>query len=293
MREGVKLFWGYASLTTTALLRRRCSLLLLALVVALVLPYPFAALFMVYGFHHQVREAQFFWYGLNRDAERHGNRLTFWQWLLVILPLAIFFWPREGTPLHHHYGSFLIAYSLFNGVVHNGLMPQLVLKKELEEERVTEGLERWLLTYPALFLLVTGIVDAILKALWEASGQGVPGQWKTTPNRWIVASLGFNGFAHALTWNTTITVKARARRNNPLDSGRARVVRWGSTLAFSLYWLYGAMRTLLDGPQAFFPVAELFLHISVIHQWSELVFYWSWYRAPRAGEAVEPQALAA
>jgi len=30
------------------------------------------------------------------------------------------------------------------------------------------------------------------------------------------------------------------------------------------------------------PVAELFLDISVVHQWSELVFYLSWYKHPKA-----------
>ncbi|MBI3076577.1 MAG: hypothetical protein HYY85_06270 [Deltaproteobacteria bacterium] len=195
----------------------------------------------------------------------------------------MFFWPRDGTPLHHHYLGFLLVYSLFNGIVHNGLMPQLALKGELKDRGDLKGSERWLLTYPAFVLFVMGVVDAVVKVLWETGS--TPGEGPRMhdqlplPSRWTAASLGFNGFAHALTWNTTIAVKARGERAARLDSQAARALRWGLTAAFFLYWLYGAIRTFFDGPQAFFPVSELFLHISVVHQWSELVLYLSWYQA--------------
>lgn len=279
---------GSSDLTSTDLLRRRLSLLPCFALLAVLAPYPFAAAFMVYGFHHQIREAQFFWYKLNRDADRHGNRLTLWQWLLIVLPLAIFFWPKEGTPLHHHYLGFLIIYSLFNGIVHNGLMPQLVLKHELAGQEDLKGLQRWLVQVPALILFVMGVVDAIVKVLWETSAlnQVVEGprmhDQLPVPPRWTVASLGFNGFAHALTWNTTITLKAQADQEKRMDSRGTKGFRLGLTAAFFLYWLYGSIMALFEGPQAFFPVAELFLHISVVHQWSELVFYFSWYKRPKA-----------
>lgn len=274
-------------LSSADLLRRRLFLLPCFALLAFLLPYPFAAAFMVYGFHHQIREAQFFWYKLNRDAKRHGNQLSLFQWLLILLPLLVFFWPKAGTPLHHHYLSFLLLYSLFNGIVHNGLIPQLVLKEELKDRGDLKGLERWLLTLPALLLFVLGIVDAVAKVLWEISalkgaveGPRMHNQLPMPP-RWTVASLGFNGFAHALTWNTTITLKAQADREKRLDSRGAKGVRLGMTAAFFLYWFYGSIRALFEGPQAFFPVAELFLHLSVVHQWSELVFYLSWYKATK------------
>lgn len=281
-------------LTSTDLLRRRLFILPCFALLAVLIPYPLAAAFMVYGFHHQIREAQFFWYKLNRDAKSHGNTLGLWQWLLILIPLLIFFWPREGTPLHHHYLGFLIGYSLFNGIVHNGLMPQLVLKDELKDRGDLRGLERWFLQLPALLLFVLGVVDAIVKVLWEASalnqveGPRMHDQLPVPP-RWTVASLGFNGFAHALTWNTTITLKAQADEKKRLDSRGARGVRIGLTAAFFLYWLYGSIRALFEGPQAFFPVAELFLHISVVHQWSELVFYFSWYRMGTRPQTPDPR----
>lgn len=275
------------NLTAGDLLRRRLFLLPCFALLAVLIPYPFAAAFMVYGFHHQIREAQSFWFRLNRDADRYGNQLGLWQWLLILLPLLLFFWPKEGTLLHHHYLGFLLVYALFNGIVHNGLVPQLVLKNELAGQEDLKGLQRWLVQVPALILFVMGVVDAIVKVLWEASavhhveGPRMHAQLPVPP-RWTVASLGFNGCAHALTWNTTITLKAQADQAKRLDSRGARGLRLGLTAAFFAYWLYGSIMALFEGPQAFFPVAELFLHISVVHQWSELVFYLSWYKHSKA-----------
>lgn len=251
-----------------------------------------AGFYFVVGWYHHFQEYEFWVMGLNRSAEGRPN-----QWA-----------PRDLAPLILPYLAFLgIAYSpiqfeffllaaLYNGIVHDGIIPQYVLNEESRAENRSRRTALVLLHLPALLLFGLGLAGGLLDYVYKgelhhaATGFSRYAQLLGEPNPWFLAISSFIAYAHAITWITTI--KSRIRAHGELErkynSALARAVRYVAGAFFVGVWSYGLWQAWPDNPEGFHIVTSVFLYSSLLHQWSELVFVFKYY-----GTAVRRQEVAA
>lgn len=250
-----------------------------------------AGFYFVVGWYHHFQEYEFWVLGLNRSAEIQPNRWAPGDLALLVLPYLAFL-GIAYSPIQFEF--FLLA-ALYNGIVHDGIIPQYVLNEEVQDERRPRRVVLLLLHLPALILFGLGIAGGLLDYAYKGelhhavTGFSRYAQLLGEPNPWFLAISSFIAYAHAITWITTIRTRigVRAELERKYNSPVARSVRYVAGVFFVGVWSYGLWRAWPDNPEGFHIVTTVFLYSSLVHQWSELVFVFKYYgTAARRLEAV-------
>jgi hypothetical protein len=240
-----------------------------------------AGFYFIVGWYHHFQEYEFWVLGLNRSAETRPNQWAPRDLALLILPYAAFL----GMAFSQIQFEFFLLAALYNGIVHDGIIPQYVLNEEAHEENRRRRTTLLLLHLPALILFGLGIAGGVLDYAYKGelhhavTGFSRYAQLLGEPNPWFLAISSFIAYAHAVTWITTIAgrIQARAELARRYGSPIARAVRYAAGAFFVAVWSYGLWQAWPDNPEGFHIVTTVFLFSSLLHQWSELVFVFKYY----------------
>lgn len=240
-----------------------------------------AGFYFIVGFYHHFQEYEFWILGLNRSAEIRPNQWTPRDLALLILPYLAFL-GIAYSPIQFEF--FLLA-ALYNGIIHDGIIPQYVLHEESQASGRTRRATLLLLHLPALILFGLGIAGGFLDYVYKGQlHHGVTGfsryaQLLGEPSPWFLAISSFIAYAHAITWITTIKRRIQGRRDldRRYNSPVARAVRYVAGAFFVGVWSYGLSQAWPDNPEGFHIVTAVFFFSSQLHQWSELVFIFKYY----------------
>jgi len=240
-----------------------------------------AGFYFIVGFYHHFQEYEFWVLGLNRSAEARPNRWAPRDLALLILPYLAFL-AIAYSPIQFEF--FLLA-ALYNGIVHDGILPQYVLNEESRDESRHRRNTLLLLHLPALILFGLGIAGGLLDYAYKGelhhavTGFSRYAQLLGEPNPWFLAISSFIAYAHAITWITTIKrrIQGRADLERKYNSSVARAVRYVAGVFFVGVWSYGLWQAWPDNPEGFHIVTTVFLYSSLLHQWSELVLVFKYY----------------
>ncbi|MFQ5519905.1 MAG: hypothetical protein ACE5FK_00775 [Candidatus Methylomirabilia bacterium] len=250
-----------------------------------------AGFYFIIGFYHHFQEYEFWILGLNRSAEIRPNRWKLREHAWLILPYLAFLGLAYG-PIQFEF--FLLA-AVYNGIIHDGIIPQYILHEESRTEGRPRRATLLLLHIPAIILFGFGIAGGLLDFVYKGQlHHAVTGftryaQLLGEPTPWFLAISSFIAYAHAITWITTIKrrIKARADLDRRYNSPAARAVRYVAGALFVGVWGYGLSQAWPDNPEGFHIVTTVFFFSSLFHQWSELYFVFKYYgTAARRLEAV-------
>lgn len=240
-----------------------------------------AGFYFVVGFYHHFQEHEFWILGLNRSAEVRPNRWKLREHIWLLLPYAAFL----GIAYSSFQFEFFLLAALYNGIIHDGIIPQYVLHEESRASGRSRRATLLLLQLPAIVLLGLGIAGGLLDYAYKDGLQrAVTGFTRYAdllgqPTPWFLAISSFIAYAHAITWFTTIRKRIAAR---PVLAGRynsssAKRVRYLAGAGFLAVWIYGLGQAWPDNPEGFHIVTSVFFFSSMFHQWSDLYFVFKYY----------------
>ncbi len=240
-----------------------------------------AGFYFIVGWYHHFQEYEFWVLGLNRSAENRPNQWAPRDLALLILPYLAFL-GIAYSPVQFEF--FLLA-ALYNGIVHDGIIPQYVLNEESQVAGCPRRTALLLLHLPALILFGLGIAGGLLDYAYKGelhhavTGFSRYAQLLGEPNPWFLAISSFIAYAHAITWITTIKrrIQGWAELALKYNSPVAKAVRYVAGVFFVGVWSYGLWQAWPDNPEGFHIVTTVFLYSSLLHQWSELVFVFKYY----------------
>ncbi|MBI4607584.1 MAG: hypothetical protein HY726_01075 [Candidatus Rokubacteria bacterium] len=240
-----------------------------------------AGFYFVVGWYHHFQEYEFWVLGLNRGAEVRPNRWAPRDLAPLLVPYLAFL-GITYSPIQFEF--FLLA-ALYNGIVHDGIIPQYVLSEESQNGGRPRRTALLLLHLPALVLFALGIAGGFLDYAYKGelhhavTGFSRYAQLLGEPNPWFLAISSFIAYAHAITWITTIRgrIQARAELAQKYNSPVARAVRYVAGIFFVGIWSYGLWQAWPDNPEGFHIVTTVFLYSSLLHQWSELLLVFKYY----------------
>lgn len=240
-----------------------------------------AGFYFIVGFYHHFQEYEYWVLGLNRSAEIAPNRWTPGVLALLLLPYVAFL-GITYSPMQFEF--FLLA-ALYNGIIHDGIIPQYVLNEEAGAAARPRPRALLLLHVPAFILFALGIAGGVLDHAYKGelhhavTGFSRYAQLLGEPNPWFLAISSFIAYAHAITWATAIKTRIGTRRDleRKYNSPVTRGIRYVAGTLFVAIWSYGLWRAWPDNPEGFHVVTSVFMYSSLLHQWTELVFVFKYY----------------
>lgn len=240
-----------------------------------------AGFYFVVGFYHHFQEYEFWILGLNQSAEVRPNRWKLREHVWLLLPYAAFL----GAAYSHVQFEFFLLAALYNGIIHDGIIPQYVLHQESRAGGRSRGRTLLLRELPALVLFGLGVGGGLLDYAYKDGLQrAVTGVTRYAdllgePTPWFLAISSFIAYAHVITWFTTIKKRMAARPGlgRRYNSPPAKRVRYVAGAGFLAVWFYGLWQAWPNNPEGFHIVTSVFFFSSMFHQWSELYFVFKYY----------------